>query len=117
MALDIGQTEIENDQRQAFLELLQRDLAIGGFENVIALRAQPHPQQFSDRRLVIDDQNLDGGSIHAAVSSSRTSALIAYEPKLQFFALTRFPDANRHSLRLKTRCRRPPAPAGGWRAP
>ena len=48
----------------------QRDLAVGGFEDFIALRAQPHPQQFADRRLVVDDQNLDRRGVHAAVSSA-----------------------------------------------
>src|SRR5437763_12887788 len=74
MALDIGQAKIEDDQRRAFLELLQRDLAIGGFENVVALRAQPHPQQLSDRRLVVDDQNLDRCGVHAAVSRALSVA-------------------------------------------
>jgi hypothetical protein len=34
------------------------------------LRAQPHPQQFTDGRLVVDDQDLDGHGVHAAVSSA-----------------------------------------------
>ena len=69
MAVDVGQAEIEDDQRGILGELLQRDLAVGGFEDFIALRAQSHPQQLSDRGFVVDDQDLDGGSVHAAVSS------------------------------------------------
>ena len=56
-------------------QLFQRDLAVGGFEDLVALRAQPHPQQLADRRLVVDDEDLyRGGAADAAVSSSSLSA-------------------------------------------
>src|SRR5712675_1804105 len=54
--------------------MFERALAVRGFEHVVALRAQPHPQQFSDRRLVVDDQNLDWSGGHAAVSSASRAA-------------------------------------------
>ena len=49
---------------------LERDLAVGRFEDLVALRAQPHAQQLADRRLVVDDQDLDRRGAHAAVSSA-----------------------------------------------
>ena len=74
VALDVRQAEIEDDQRRPFGQLFKRHLAVGGFKNLIALRAQSHAQQFADRRLVIDDQDLDGGRVHAAVSSLSAAA-------------------------------------------
>jgi hypothetical protein len=68
------QPEIENDQRRMLRQQLQRHLAVRRFQNLIALRAQPHPQQFADRRLVIDDQDLDRRGAHAAVSSLLAAA-------------------------------------------
>src|SRR3984885_11623640 len=77
MALDIRQAEIENDQGRNLGQQFQRDLAVGGFQNFVALRTQPHPQQFSDRRLVVDDQDLDRGGVHAAVSTSLENAMLS----------------------------------------
>ena len=74
MALDVGQAEVENDQGGILRQQLQRDLAVGGFEDLVALRAQPHPQQFADRRLIVDHQDLDRGGTHAAVSSASDAA-------------------------------------------
>ena len=39
-----------------------------------ALRAQAHPQQLADRRLVIDHENPERRGVHAAVSSRSVSA-------------------------------------------
>ena len=38
---------------------LQRGVAVRRFEDLIALGAQAHSQQFADRRLVVDDQDFD----------------------------------------------------------
>src|SRR4051794_19558234 len=70
MALDIGQTEIENDQRRILRQQFERVPAIGSLEHVVALRAQPQPQQFADRRLVVNDQDSYWRGVHAAVSSA-----------------------------------------------
>ena len=67
--LHVGQAEIENDQIGLLLEQLERGLAVGRFEDFIALRAQAHAQQLADRRLVVDDQDPERGGAHAAVSS------------------------------------------------
>ena len=70
MALDIRQAKIENDQIGLLGQQFQRGLAVRCIEDLIALRAEPHPQQLADRRLVIDDKNLERGGAHAAVSSA-----------------------------------------------
>ena len=74
MALDVGQAEIENDERRILRQQFERDLAVGGFQDLVALGSQPHPQQFADRRLVVDDQDLDLRGAHAAVSSALDAA-------------------------------------------
>ena len=68
MALDVGQAEIENDQIRRLAQQLERGLAVRRFEDLIAVRAQAHAQQFADRRLVIDDQDTERGGAHAAAS-------------------------------------------------
>src|SRR5436305_2071937 len=54
-------------------QLLQRHPAARRLDHLIALRAQSGPQQFADRRLVVDDEDLDGSG-HAALSSAPASA-------------------------------------------
>src|SRR6478609_840900 len=41
----------------------QRGLAVRRLQDLIALRRQPHPQQFADRRLVVDDQHFDRAAL------------------------------------------------------
>ena len=67
-ALHVGQAEIENDQIRRLAEELERSLAVGGFDDLVALRGQPHAQQFANRRLVVDDQHAERGGAHAAAS-------------------------------------------------
>jgi hypothetical protein len=43
---------------------------------VVTLRAQPHPWQLSDRRLIVDDEDLDRDRVHAAVPRALTAAMI-----------------------------------------
>ena len=74
MTLDIRQAEIEDDQGRILRQQFQRDLAVGGFQDLVALGAQAHPQQLADRRLVVDDQDLDRRGVHAAVSSASDAA-------------------------------------------
>ena len=68
-AVHVGQAEIEDDEIGLVLEQLQRGLAVGRVENVVALGGEPHAQQLADRRLVVDDQDLERCGAHAAVSS------------------------------------------------
>jgi hypothetical protein len=44
VALDVGQAEIEDDQGWVLGQRFQRDLAVGGFQDFVTLRAQSHPQ-------------------------------------------------------------------------
>jgi hypothetical protein len=74
MTLDIRQAEIEDDQRRILRQQLQRGLAVRRLQNFIALRTLSHPQQFTDRRFVVDNQDLDRRRTHAAVSSGRAAA-------------------------------------------
>src|SRR5665213_2439071 len=73
-ALYVREAEIENDHIRLPGEELERGLAVGRLQNLITLRAQAHAQQLADRRFVIDDQNPEGGGVHAAVSSRVDSA-------------------------------------------
>src|SRR5262249_50340564 len=68
-ALHVGEPEIENDQVGIARQQIERCLAIRRFQDLVALRAQSHAQQLTDGRLVIHDQNFEGSSAHAAVSS------------------------------------------------
>src|SRR5207244_3621798 len=52
---------------------LERGLAVRRFQDFVALRAQPHAQQLTDRRLVVDHQNLERCRAHAAVSNRSTA--------------------------------------------
>src|ERR1700681_170076 len=74
MTLDIRQPEIENDQGGILGQQFERASAVGGFQDFVALRAQSHPQQFTDRRLIVDDEDLDRSCTHAAVSSAADAA-------------------------------------------
>src|SRR5712672_4224029 len=71
-ALEIWQAEIEDDQVGLAGGELERGLAVGGLEDLIALRAQAHPQQLADRRLVIHHQDAERGGAHAALSTFLT---------------------------------------------
>jgi hypothetical protein len=56
---NIGQAEIEEDQvRPLRRERFERELAVAGFGDRIALRPEPHAQQLADRRFVVDDEDL-----------------------------------------------------------
>src|SRR3979409_1490133 len=74
MALDIRQAKIENDKGGILDQQFQRHFSVGGFQDLVALRAQPHPQQFADWRFIVDDQNLDRRGAHAGVSSASDAA-------------------------------------------
>src|SRR6202012_3843015 len=73
----VGQAKIENDQGRILGQRFQRDLAVGGFQDFVTLRAQSHPKQFTDRGFVVDDQDLDRCSTHAAVSTSLENAMLS----------------------------------------
>ena len=51
-----------------FAEQFERGLAVGRFEDLIALRGEPHAQQLADRRLVVDHEHAERGGAHAAAS-------------------------------------------------
>ena len=68
-ALHVRQSKIENDEIGILRQQLERGLAVRRLQDVVALRAQAHAQQFADGRLVIDHENLERGRAHAAVSS------------------------------------------------
>ena len=53
----------------ASAEKFERGLAVGRFENLIAMRGKPHAQKLADRRLVVDDQDAKRRRAHAAASS------------------------------------------------
>ncbi len=72
--LHVRQAEIEDDQVRLARRELERRLAVRRLEDLVALRAQPHPQQLADRRLVIDDQDAEWGGAHAALSTFLTAA-------------------------------------------
>src|SRR5437879_2134220 len=72
MTLNVGKTEVQNDQRRVLLQKLQGNLAIGSFNDVITLCAQTHPQQFADRWLIVDHHYLERCGVHAAVSNILT---------------------------------------------
>src|SRR3979411_717904 len=74
MALDIRQAEIENDECGLLDQQFERDLAVGGFQDLVTLGAQTHPQQLANRRLIVDDEDLDRRGAHAAVSSAAAAA-------------------------------------------
>src|SRR6266478_10073304 len=63
-ALDVRQSEIENNQIRLLRQQLQGRLAVGSLQNFIALRCQPHAQELADRALVIDHKDL-GRSGHS----------------------------------------------------
>ena len=57
-ALHIGEAEIENDEVGLVSHQIESSLRVGRVDDVIALRAQSHAQQFADWRFVIDDKDL-----------------------------------------------------------
>src|SRR5262245_1929056 len=73
VALDVRKAEVENDDVGAARQKLQGRLAVGGLENLVALRAEPHAQQFANRRLVVDHEGLEGRSAHWPRSSGLVS--------------------------------------------
>src|ERR1700716_2224506 len=74
MALDIRQAEIENDECGLLDQQFERDLAVGGFQDLVTLGAQTHPQQLADRRLILEDEDLYPRGAPAAVSSAAAAA-------------------------------------------
>ena len=72
--LHVGQPQIENDEVGFLPQKLERGFCVGGFEDVVALRAQTHAKKLADRRLVVDDENLGSGGAHAATSSCSARA-------------------------------------------
>src|ERR1035438_3717882 len=57
MALDIRQAEIENDQGWILRQQFERDRAIGGFEDLVALCAKSHAEKLADRLLVVNNKH------------------------------------------------------------
>ena len=68
-AVDVRKPQIKDHQVWLLVEQLQRSLAIGCVDNLIAMRGQSHPQQLSDWRLVVDDEDSDGRRGHSAAPS------------------------------------------------
>jgi hypothetical protein len=68
-SLDVGEPEIENDQIRLSRQQIKGCFAVRCFQDFIALRAQSHSQQLANGRLVIDHQDFEWSSVHAAVSS------------------------------------------------
>ena len=68
VTLDVGKSEIENDQVGIAGQELERGLAVRRLQDLVTLRAQTHPQELADRRLVVDHQHLERSGAHAAVS-------------------------------------------------
>ena len=66
--LHVWKAEIENDQVGLVGHQIESGLCVWSVDGLIALRAQSHAQQFADRRLVIDHEDLERGRAHAAVS-------------------------------------------------
>jgi hypothetical protein len=67
--LHIWQPKIEDDDVGNLRHQLKRSLGVRRVDGLIALRAQPHAQQFADRRLIVDHQDFERRGVHAAVSS------------------------------------------------
>ena len=57
--LHVGKAEIENDEVGLVSHQIESGLRVGRVDGLIALRAQSHAQQFADRRLVVDDKDLE----------------------------------------------------------
>ena len=72
--MDIGQPKIEDDQGRVLRQQLERDLAIGSFEDVVALRIQSHSEKLADRWFVINNKHLNLVGTHAAVSNGSAPA-------------------------------------------
>jgi hypothetical protein len=77
MTVDMGQPKIEDDQGRVLRQQLERDLGIGSFEDVVALRIQSHSEKLADRWLVIDNKHLNLVGTHAAVSNGSAPAGMA----------------------------------------
>ncbi len=73
-ALDVRKAEVEDDQVGVLVQQLEPGFAVGGLQDVMPLRAQPHTQELADGRLIVDDQHTERRGGHAAVSSCRGSA-------------------------------------------
>src|SRR5262245_12767185 len=68
--LHVRQPEIEDHQiRLLLLQQLKRDAPIWRFKDIIAVRAQAHPKQLANGRLIVNDKDLGRGSVHPAVSN------------------------------------------------
>src|SRR5439155_9093905 len=71
--LDVRKSEIKNDQIRLFLlQQLERNPSARCFENFIAMRAQAHPKQFPNGRLIVNHKDLGRGSAHPTVSNCLT---------------------------------------------
>ena len=57
-ALDVRQSEIEDDQVRLLLQQLQGRLAVSSLQNFVALRGQPHVKELANGALVIDYKDL-----------------------------------------------------------
>src|SRR5262245_25976637 len=53
VAVDVRQSQVEYDKGRLLDEKLEGGRAIGGFENLIALRRETHAQEFADGRLIV----------------------------------------------------------------
>src|SRR5690348_13326549 len=69
MPLNIGKTEVEDNQVWFLAQESKRGLAGRRLKNFVALCGQAHFQELTDWRFVIDDQNLWRRGGHAAVSN------------------------------------------------
>ena len=56
-------------------EVLERRLAVRSIEHLVSLRAKPHAEELADGRLVIDHEDADGWSAHAASSNVSASVV------------------------------------------
>src|SRR3954447_2034956 len=74
MALNIGKSEIEDDQRGVLGQQFDTDFAVWSLQDLVSLRSQTHSQQSAYRRLIVDHQDLDRRYAHAAVSSASDRA-------------------------------------------
>ena len=75
MPLHIRQAEVENDEVGLLREVLERRLAARSIEHLVSLRAKPHAEELADGRLVIDHEDTDGWSAHAASSNVSASVV------------------------------------------
>ena len=73
-SVNIGEAKIEDDEIWFLGQQLERRLAIGRVQHIIALGREPHPQELADRRLVVDHQDFDPSGTHSVVSTNSPCA-------------------------------------------